>query len=129
MNIMFAFSGKITHLYLVAALFFSSCNTAPSQPAVCTGCERTELYLQKLNGKSVGLVANHTTVIGTEHLADFLIRQGIGLTRIFAPEHSVEMPMLVLISVTMLMLPPVCRLYRYTEISINQRRLTFRVLI
>jgi uncharacterized protein YbbC (DUF1343 family) len=88
MNIMFAFSRKITHLYLVAALFFSSCNTAPSQPAVCTGCERTELYLQKLNGKSVGLVANHTTVIGTEHLADFLIRQGIGLTRIFAPEHG-----------------------------------------
>jgi uncharacterized protein YbbC (DUF1343 family) len=88
MNIMFAFSGKITHLYLVIVLFFSSCNTAPSQPDVCTGCERTELYLQKLNGKSVGLVANHTTIIGTEHLADFLIRKGIGLTRIFAPEHG-----------------------------------------
>ncbi len=85
---MFAFSVKITHLCLVAALLFSSCNTAPSQPAVRTGCERTELYLQKLKGKSVGLVANHTTVTGTEHLADFLIRQGIGLTRIFAPEHG-----------------------------------------
>ena len=85
---MFAFSGKITHLCVVAAFFFSSCNTAPSQPAVRTGCERTELYLQKLKDKSVGLVANPTTVMGTEHLADFLVRQGIGLTRIFAPEHG-----------------------------------------
>ncbi len=88
MNIMFAFSGNITHLCLAAALFFSSCNTAPSQPAVRTGCERTELYLQNLKDKSVGLVANHTTVIGKEHLADFLVRQGINLTRIFAPEHG-----------------------------------------
>ena len=88
MNIMFVFSGKITHLCLVAALLFSSCSIAPSQPAVRTGCERTELYLLKLKGKSVGLVANHTTVTGTEHLADFLIRNGIKLTRIFAPEHG-----------------------------------------
>jgi uncharacterized protein YbbC (DUF1343 family) len=88
MNIMFSFSGKISDLVLVATLLFSSCNTAPSQPAVLAGCERTELYLQKLKGKSVGLVANHTSVAGSEHLADFLIRQGIGLTRIFAPEHG-----------------------------------------
>ncbi len=85
---MFAFSGKITHLCLAAILLFSSCSIAPSQPGVRTGCERTELYLQKLTGKSVGLVANHTTVTGAEHLADFLVRQGIGLTRIFAPEHG-----------------------------------------
>ena len=85
---MFAFSGNITNLCLAAALFFSSCNTAPSQPAVHTGCERTELYLQILRDKSVGLVANHTTFLGKEHLADFLVRQGIKLTRIFAPEHG-----------------------------------------
>jgi uncharacterized protein YbbC (DUF1343 family) len=88
MNIMFVFPGKICHLSLVAALFISSCHTAPSQPAVLTGCERTELYLDKLKGKSVGLVANQTTIIGTEHLADFLIRQGVNLARIFAPEHG-----------------------------------------
>jgi uncharacterized protein YbbC (DUF1343 family) len=88
MNIMFAFSGNIIHLCLTAALLFSSCNTAPSQPTVRTGCERTELYLQNLRDKSVGLVANHTTVIGKEHLADFLVGRGIRLTRIFAPEHG-----------------------------------------
>jgi uncharacterized protein YbbC (DUF1343 family) len=88
MYIMFTFSGKTFQLCLVTALFFSSCNKAPSQPAVHTGCERTELYLDKLKGKSVGLVANHTTVLGPEHLSDFLIRNGIGLTRIFAPEHG-----------------------------------------
>ncbi len=88
MNHMFTFPEKISHLCLAAALFFSSCGTAPSQPAVRTGCERTELYLKELNGKSVALVANHTTVIGTEHLADFLLRHGVKLTKIFAPEHG-----------------------------------------
>ena len=85
---MFSFREKITRVWIVAVLVLASCSTAPSQPAVLTGCERTELYLQKLEGKSVGLVANHTTVIGREHLADFLVRQGIRLTRIFAPEHG-----------------------------------------
>ncbi len=85
---MAALSGKITHLCLVAALFLASCNRAPSQPPLRTGCERTELYLEKLAGKSVALVANHTSVAGAEHLADFLVRQGVKLTRIFAPEHG-----------------------------------------
>ncbi len=85
---MFTFREKAAHLWIVAVLIFASCNTAPSQQAVLTGSERTELYLPKLEGKSVGLVANHTTIIGKEHLADFLIRQGIRITRIFAPEHG-----------------------------------------
>jgi uncharacterized protein YbbC (DUF1343 family) len=75
-------------LQFIIFIIFSSCMKAPSQQVVHTGCERTELYLNKLKGKSVGLVANHTTMIGTEHLADYLIRNRIKLTRIFAPEHG-----------------------------------------
>ncbi len=85
---MLAIKGKIFHWWITAVIIFAGCNTAPSQQSVQTGCERTDLYLQKLNGKSVGMVANHTSVIGTEHLADFLIRQGVKITRIFAPEHG-----------------------------------------
>jgi len=85
---MFTFSGKNIHLCLAIAMFFTSCNTAPSQPKVLTGCERTELYLEQLDGKSVVLVANHTTIKGKEHLADFLVSQGVKLTGIFAPEHG-----------------------------------------
>jgi uncharacterized protein YbbC (DUF1343 family) len=85
---MLAIKGKNFHWWITAVIIFAGCNTAPSQQSVQTGCERTDLYLQKLNGKSVGMVANHTSVIGTEHLADFLIRQGVKITRIFAPEHG-----------------------------------------
>jgi len=36
----------------------------------------------------VGLVANHTTVIGSGHLADSLVALGVNLVRIFSPEHG-----------------------------------------
>jgi len=69
-------------------LFLFSCSRSESQTEILTGCEQTELYIDKLKGKSVGLVANHTTVVGKTHLADSLIRRGIRITRIYAPEHG-----------------------------------------
>jgi uncharacterized protein YbbC (DUF1343 family) len=68
---------------------FCSCTTTPSQPvAVKTGCEQTTEYLGKLKGKSVGIVANHTSVIGKVHLVDSLISLGVKISAIFAPEHG-----------------------------------------
>jgi uncharacterized protein YbbC (DUF1343 family) len=55
---------------------------------VITGCGQTGLYLEELMGKSVGLVANQTTLIGRVHLADSLIKQGITLAKIYSPEHG-----------------------------------------
>ena len=52
------------------------------------GAERTEVYLPKLVGKSVGLVGNQTSLIGTTHLVDTLLSLNINLKRIFAPEHG-----------------------------------------
>jgi uncharacterized protein YbbC (DUF1343 family) len=40
-------------------------------------------------GKRIGLIANHTSRVGSEHLADRMARAGeIRLTRILAPEHG-----------------------------------------
>lgn len=50
-----------------------------------------ENYLPLLQGKQIGLVANHTTLVnhnGRQHLVDFLLSQGIEITAIFAPEHG-----------------------------------------
>lgn len=55
---------------------------------IITGAEQPEKYLPLLKGKRVGILANPTTVIGQNHLVDFLISKGINVTRIFGPEHG-----------------------------------------
>ncbi len=53
-----------------------------------TGAERTDQYLNKIRGKNVAVVANHTAMIGKRHLVDSLVSLGIHITRIFSPEHG-----------------------------------------
>jgi uncharacterized protein YbbC (DUF1343 family) len=52
------------------------------------GAERDDLYLPELMDKRVGLVANHSSIKGDQHLADFLLSQGVQIMRIFSPEHG-----------------------------------------
>ena len=53
-----------------------------------TGAEQTNLYVSDLNGKTIALVVNHTSMIGKMHLADSLLSLGIKIKMIFAPEHG-----------------------------------------
>jgi len=50
--------------------------------------ERTTLYLNKLKGKRIGVVANHTSMIKNTHLVDSLISLGINVKKVFSPEHG-----------------------------------------
>ncbi|NJD20416.1 MAG: DUF1343 domain-containing protein, partial [Gemmatimonadetes bacterium] len=44
-----------------------------------------------LQGKRVGLIANHTTKVGERHLADMLHQaEGVQLLELFAPEHGIR---------------------------------------
>ena len=52
------------------------------------GAQSTENYLPLLEGKSVGVVANQTSIIGETHLVDSLISLGVQVKRIFTPEHG-----------------------------------------
>ncbi|MCB9186883.1 MAG: DUF1343 domain-containing protein [Flavobacteriales bacterium] len=52
------------------------------------GAERTEVYLPLVQGKSVGIVANQTSVVGKTHLVDTLLGLGINVKSVFAPEHG-----------------------------------------
>lgn len=49
---------------------------------------RTPVYLPLLRNKRVGVFANHTSMVGNTHLIDTLIRSGINVTCIYAPEHG-----------------------------------------
>jgi uncharacterized protein YbbC (DUF1343 family) len=58
------------------------------EPHIITGAERTEVYLPKLKGKKISILANQTSVIGNTHIVDSLLSQGIDLVKIFSPEHG-----------------------------------------
>lgn len=55
---------------------------------ILTGGEQLHLYNPLLKNKSVGIVANHTSVIGNVHIVDTLLSIGIEITKIFALEHG-----------------------------------------
>jgi uncharacterized protein YbbC (DUF1343 family) len=53
-----------------------------------TGAEQTDKYLPLLKGKRVGLLVNHTSMVGQTHLVDALIENNITIAKIFSPEHG-----------------------------------------
>ena len=55
---------------------------------IVLGAGRAEEYLPFLKGKRVGVVANQTSVIGSSHLVDLLLSQGIEVKKVFSPEHG-----------------------------------------
>lgn len=92
---------KFIILFFFAGLMvFSFCNFSQQEKAIAqstrtikttnilTGAEQTAIYLPLLEGKKVGLVVNHTSIIGTTHLLDTLLLSGINVVMAFAPEHG-----------------------------------------
>lgn len=45
-------------------------------------------YADFLKGKKLGLVVNHTSMVGQSHLVDTLLEMGFDIKKIFAPEHG-----------------------------------------
>lgn len=82
-----------THILLFLAMIISatacgqSIRLIPKEDYRC-GAQETHRYLPLLEGKTVGLVANQTSIIGETHLVDSLISLGINVKRIYTPEHG-----------------------------------------
>ncbi|RRQ50745.1 DUF1343 domain-containing protein [Maribacter algicola] len=59
---------------------------------ILVAANRTDAYLPLLAGKSVGIVANQTSVIfkenGYTHLVDSLLNLNVHIKRVFSPEHG-----------------------------------------
>jgi uncharacterized protein YbbC (DUF1343 family) len=52
------------------------------------GANQIELYKHLIEGKSVAIVANQTSMVGSTHVVDKLLSEGIKIKIIFAPEHG-----------------------------------------
>jgi uncharacterized protein YbbC (DUF1343 family) len=58
------------------------------QQAIIPGADQLDKYLPLLKGKKVGMLVNHTSVVGSTHLVDVLRKNGIDIKVIFGPEHG-----------------------------------------
>ena len=75
---------------VIASLFFncSAQQTLVAGAGITPGAGRMEVYLPLLKGKSVAVYANQTSMVYHVHLVDTLLKRGVHITKIFAPEHG-----------------------------------------
>lgn len=85
-------------LSILAFILFYVVNTAyaqwdppaPYKPRIITAAERMDKYLPMLEGKRVALLINQTSVVGPGNtlLPDTLLKRGVKVVKILAPEHG-----------------------------------------
>ena len=49
---------------------------------------QTDDYISLMEGKSVGVVGNQTSIVGETHLVDTLLSLGVDIRKIYTPEHG-----------------------------------------
>lgn len=77
----------VSVLILLSLLIsFSDCTGENKTPV--PGAYQLDSYKSLIAGKSVAVLANQTSMIGSAHLVDKLIENGINIKVIFAPEHG-----------------------------------------
>jgi uncharacterized protein YbbC (DUF1343 family) len=83
--------GRLTKLLALLLLILISLNYSGAQTnQVVCGADQPESYLSLLKSKRIGLVVNHTSTVGNQHLVDFLVGEGIAVKALFAPEHGLR---------------------------------------
>lgn len=72
----------------VLTVLFSIFCIAASQAKVICGAERVSEWLPMLKEKRVALLANHTAMVGKEHLLDVMLANKVKVVAVVAPEHG-----------------------------------------
>ncbi|MCD4768657.1 MAG: DUF1343 domain-containing protein [Bacteroidales bacterium] len=75
-------------LLLPVLVFLLTACGGKNPPTIIPGAVQMDLYLPLLDGRSVAVVANHTSMVNGRHLVDTLISRGVNVTMIFSPEHG-----------------------------------------
>jgi len=69
----------LLYIILFISISYSKITTASDQP---------KIYIPLLKEKRVALVVNHSSMVGNGHIVDFLLKNHIKVSKIFAPEHG-----------------------------------------
>jgi len=66
-----------------------SCTSAQTEKSdLILGAEQFESYLPLIKDCRVGLLVNHTSLVGHTHLLDTLLSLNVDVKKVFAPEHG-----------------------------------------
>src|SRR5688572_33461430 len=65
-----------------------SISSNAAETKIITGADQTDLYLNYLKGKRIGMVVNQTSIIGNKSAVDSLHALGLTIKSIFGPEHG-----------------------------------------
>lgn len=79
------------YLLILLISFICGCTQNSAQESVkeiYPGAHHTNEYLTLLKDKNVGLTVNQSSIIGTTHLTDSLLKTGVSLSKVFTPEHG-----------------------------------------
>lgn len=69
---------------------FESNMATRDSTSIITGAERIAFYHPLLKDKKVALVVNQTSLVKDKHLVDTLLKLGVNIQVIFAPEHGIR---------------------------------------
>jgi uncharacterized protein YbbC (DUF1343 family) len=82
-------------LLALISLIFPACGQSGSlqhpldgDSKIIPAAERLPAYLPLLKSRRVAVFANNTSMVGNTHLVDTLVRSGVDVKKIFAPEHG-----------------------------------------
>ena len=84
----------MTNIFKITLLFFliTNVNFNISAQEIIPGAYRINNFKKEIQGKKIGVVANHSSIIINNgefvHLVDSLISLGIDIRKIFSPEHG-----------------------------------------
>ena len=84
---------KFKDLLLTCLIFLGSTLSfiaqTDNQNCFKAAADRPDLFLPLLQGKNIGIVTNNTGLLNDKtHLVDFLVKNGVSVKTIFAPEHG-----------------------------------------
>ena len=77
-------------LISILIIFSLSCSSSDKdqKAQILPGAYQLGEYLDLLQNKNVGLTVNHSSLIGSTHLLDSLIKLGVKVPKVFTPEHG-----------------------------------------
>jgi len=75
-------------IFLILSIIITSSACYGGKQYPIPGAYLIDQYKHLLEGKSVAILANQTSVVGKTHLVDTLLSIGIKIKSIFAPEHG-----------------------------------------
>ncbi|MCX6321945.1 MAG: DUF1343 domain-containing protein [Bacteroidia bacterium] len=79
---------KLLYTIILSLVVLSSSVCYGARKTPIPGSYQIELYRDMIEGKSVAVVANQTSMVGQTHLVDNLLSIGIDIRVIFSPEHG-----------------------------------------